>query len=73
MEELIKKDESRNIIKIIHDMSEPFKEVFILRNFCDLSFKDIGFIFTKTESWARVIHYRARKLILKKFKEEKNE
>ena len=41
-------------------MEEPYKEVFQLRVFGELSFADIGKIFHKTESWARVTYHRAR-------------
>ena len=48
------------IHKILHDMPDPFKEVFSLRAFGDLSFKQIGELFGKTESWARVTYHRAK-------------
>lgn len=41
-------------------MEEPYKEVFELRVFGELSFAQIGAIFRKTESWARVTYHRAR-------------
>ena len=41
-------------------MEEPYKEVFELRVFGELSFRDIADIFGKTESWARVTYHRAR-------------
>lgn len=43
----------------LHCMEEPYKEVFQLRVFGELSFADIGRIFHKTESWARVTYHRA--------------
>ena len=39
---------------------EPFREVFELRIFGELSFRQIGTIFGKTENWARVTYHRAR-------------
>ena len=44
----------RQVHRIIHGMDEPYKEVFTLKVFGDLSFKDISSLFGKTESWARV-------------------
>ena len=41
-------------------MEEPYKEVFQLRIFGELSFSQIGAIFGKTENWARVTYHRAR-------------
>lgn len=48
------------IHQILHTMDEPYKEVFQLRIFGELSFAKIGQIFGKTESWARVTYHRAR-------------
>ena len=46
--------------RILHDLPEPFKEVFSLRAFGELSFRQIGTLFGKTESWARVTYHRAK-------------
>jgi len=64
LDNLILKEQSILILKNLHNMSEPYKEVFMLRFFGSLSFKKISLIFTKTESWARVTYYRAKKQIL---------
>ena len=45
----------------LHNLSEPYKEVFTLRVFGELSFSQIGELFEKTDSWARLIYYRAKK------------
>ena len=45
---------------VLHDLEEPYKEVFQLRVFGELSFAQIASIFQKTESWARVTYHRAR-------------
>ena len=45
---------------VLHKLEEPYKEVFQLRVFGDLSFSQIATIFGKTESWARVTYHRAR-------------
>ena len=62
-ESIIKKDTLLSIHKILHRMNEPYKEVFSLRVFGELSFADIATLFSKSESWARVTYYRARKMI----------
>lgn len=41
-------------------MEEPYKELFWMRTFSNLSFKDISLFFGKTENWARVTYYRAK-------------
>ncbi|MCR5341475.1 MAG: RNA polymerase subunit sigma, partial [Saccharofermentans sp.] len=51
---------SIRIHSILHQMEEPYKEVFQLRVFGELSFAEIGSIFGKTETWARVTYHRAR-------------
>ena len=57
---LLTKESAFEIHKILHDLEEPYKEVFSLRVFGELSFKQIGQLFGKTESWARVTYHRAR-------------
>ena len=54
------KDDSCRIHLILHSLEEPYKEVFQLRCFGELSFRQIGTIFGKTENWARVTYHRAR-------------
>lgn len=48
------------IHQLLHEMEEPYKEVFQLRVFGELSFAKIGIIFGKTENWARVTYHRAK-------------
>lgn len=60
---LISSETSMKVHKIIHNLKEPYKEVFSLRVFAELSFKQIGQIFGKSENWACVTYYRARKKI----------
>lgn len=52
------------IHQFLHDMSEPYKEVFSLRVFGELPFEKIGRLFGKSPGWARVTFYRAKKQIL---------
>lgn len=59
-EKLEDKDSLLSIHCILHAMEEPYKEVFQLRVFGELSFAEIAKIFGKTESWARVTYHRAR-------------
>lgn len=53
-------DASFRIHLVLHELDEPYKEVFELRCFGELSFKQIGTVFKKTESWARVTYHRAK-------------
>ena len=59
-ETLLQKETAFEIHRILHHLPEPYKEVFSLRVFGELSFKQIGMLFGKTENWARVTYYRAR-------------
>ena len=57
---LLAKESAFEIHKVLHRLQEPYKEVFSLRVFGELSFSQIGELFGKTESWARVTYHRAR-------------
>ena len=57
---LLEKDAAFAVHRILHSLEEPYKEVFSLRVFGQLSFRQIGELFGKTESWARVTYHRAR-------------
>ena len=61
------RDAAFAIHKILHTLDEPYKEVFSLRTFGELSFRQIGELFGKTESWARVTYHRARLKIKEEF------
>ena len=54
------RDSSFRIHAALHTMDEPYREVFELRIFGELSFSQIGTICGKTENWARVTYHRAR-------------
>ena len=55
------KDDARRLHILLHKLDEPYKEVFTLRVFGDLPFSQIGELFGKTDSWARLVFYRAKK------------
>ncbi len=57
---LINKETAWEIHKRLHFLGEPYKEVFSLRVFGELSFLQISELFGKTESWARVTFHRAK-------------
>ena len=57
---LISQEEKILIYKKIHNLDNITKEVIILRINGELSFKEIGLIFNKTENWARVTFYRGK-------------
>lgn len=67
---LLEKEAAMRVHEVLHNLQEPYKEVFSLRVFGQLSFADIAGLFSKTESWARVTFHRARKMIGEKMRKE---
>lgn len=57
---VVDRDTSFRIHVALHALEEPYREVFELRVFGELSFREIGLIFAKTENWARVTCHRAK-------------
>lgn len=70
---IIDNEQSLLIHKYLHSIDDPYKEVFMLRIFGDLSFEKIGVIFEKSTGWARVTFHRAKNQIIKRMEEEENE
>ncbi len=59
-ERLLDRESAMELHRRLHRLPEPYREVFSLRVFGELSFADIGELFGKSDSWARVTFYRAR-------------
>ena len=55
----------------LHALEEPYKEVFMLRVYGELSFRRIGALFGKTENWACVVFHRARNKLKERMEEPK--
>lgn len=72
-EALILTEDAQCIKKILHNLPDPYKEVFMWRTLGDMSFKQIGELFYKTENWACVTYHRARKMIRKEMEVSQNE
>lgn len=70
---VIRDEEIFTVHEILHDLKEPYKEVFSLRVFGELSFEKIAKLFGKKESWARVTYYRAKVKIYGKLEERNGE
>ena len=65
-EQLFRHDTAIQIQKILHDVPEPYKEVFMWRVYAELSFKQIGQMFGKSENWACVTYHRTRNMLKEK-------
>ena len=68
-ERLSDREDAKRLHHLLHDLPEPYKEVFTLRTFGELPFSQIGELFGKTDSWARLVYYRAKNELRRKFNE----
>lgn len=53
------------ILKCLHRLEEPMREVMYLRLIGNLTFGQIGEIMERSENWARVTFYRGKEKIVK--------
>lgn len=67
---ILSRAESSEILRHLHTLDEPYKEVFMLHIFGEISLKEISLLFGKSDSWARVTFYRAKAAIISKMKGE---
>jgi len=68
-ERLSDREDAKRLHRLLHDLPEPYREVFTLRTFGELPFSQIGELFGKTDGWARVVYYRAKNELRRKFHE----
>lgn len=66
----VEQEFSQKAYTCLHQMDEPYKEVFMLSVFGGLSLKNISTLFGKSESWARVTFYRAKQKLLEGMKQD---
>ena len=59
-EETLRREEGLRLRQLLHGLEEPYREVFLWRHYGDLSFREIGQLFGKSENWACVTYHRAR-------------
>lgn len=64
-EELCLQWENLEILKLLHGLKEPMREVMYLRLIGNLTFGQIGEIMGKSENWARVNFYRGKEIVRK--------
>ena len=53
------------MLSALRQVKHPYGQVFWLRAYEEMSFKEIGEIFDKSENWARVNYFRAKTKIRK--------
>ena len=69
-EELLDRERRRRLRLAVRRLEDPYREVFILRYFGGLKLKEIAALHQKSESWARVTCFRARKIIMEELADE---
>lgn len=67
--ELADRDIADKILQYLHELDEPYKEVFTLHALGDVPLTRISQLFGKSDSWARVTYYRAKAMITAKLEE----
>ena len=65
-EHLAGREEAQQLRMLLHSLKEPYREVFMWRVYGELSFRQIGQIFGKSENWACVTYHRARTMLKRK-------
>ena len=71
IEEFTDRETAMELHRILHRMEEPYKEIFSLRVFGEMSFRDIGELFGKSEHWACVTYHRARERLRRELYQQK--
>ena len=71
-ERLDRKETAARVHRELCRLSEPYKEVFTLRVFGELSYTEIAALFRKSESWARVVYHRAKGKLLQRLERREN-
>ena len=64
-EELFGSWDSVQLLRMVHNLTEPMREVVYLRLAGNLTFSQIGEIMGKNENWARVTYYRGKERVVK--------
>ena len=48
---MLREENRMRLMRCLHDLEEPYREVFMLRVFGELKYAQISALFGKTESW----------------------
>lgn len=64
--EAVTRVELAEVLEDLDDLPAPMREVIRLRAVSDLSYREIGQMLGKSETWARVNFYRGKEMLLKK-------
>lgn len=72
-EQLLIKEQAREIYNTALKIKEPYGKVFLLRILGEMSFQEIGAVFEKSDNWARVTYYRAKTKLMEMMKENESD
>ena len=70
---LLRGERARQIQRLLHELPDPYKEILLWRVLGDMSFRQIGALFHRTENWACVTYHRARSMIRKRMEADDDE
>lgn len=62
---VMRSEERLDLLKKLHDLPDPYREVMYLRIFGGLSFAEAAEVLGKSENWARVTFYRGKEKLRK--------
>lgn len=68
LDRLILKETGAELMRIVHTLQDPYKEVFLLRVYGDMPFGEIAALFGRSEVWGRVTFLRAKEKVLEKYR-----
>lgn len=71
-ESYLVKEEIQQLLAVLRQAKNFYGQVFWLRAYEELSFKEIGEILEKSENWARVTYYRAKEWIRERMESNEN-
>lgn len=67
---LLERERLLSVHKALHKLKDPYREVFSLKIFGELKYREIAELFDKSESWAKVTYFRAKEQIVKEMEAE---
>lgn len=70
LEAVAEREQVQRLHTHLAHLPEPYREVFTLKVFGELSYEEISRLYGKSPSWARVTCYRAKEKILARLEEE---
>ena len=62
-ETMLRLEQAQRLRQAVLELEDPQREVFILHAYGGLKLKEIAALHQKSESWARVTYFRARKIL----------